>query len=127
LAFELRTWGVMLQGELLLDPRDGSARVVAEEFAAARGDTWSSKDMLQLIRRKSQVRGIESRWNQPSETIPEKLDASKTWSSKDMLRLIHRNSQAILTYESPMSCEQLEQPGDSWTSKCMLQLIRRKS
>ena len=32
------------------------ARVVGEEFAAARGDTWSSKDMLELIRRKSQVR-----------------------------------------------------------------------
>jgi len=34
----------------------GTARVVSEEFAAARGDTWSSKDMLELIRRKSQGR-----------------------------------------------------------------------
>lgn len=48
----------MSQGEPLLDPRDGTARVLAAEFAAARGDTWSSKDMLQLIRRKSQARNF---------------------------------------------------------------------
>lgn len=40
----------------MLDADSGMARVVGEEFAAARGDTWSSKDMLELIRRKSQVR-----------------------------------------------------------------------
>jgi hypothetical protein len=45
-----------LQGEPFLDPQTGTARAVAAEYAAARGDTWSSKDMLQLIRRKSQVR-----------------------------------------------------------------------
>lgn len=46
---------VCVQGEPFFDPRVGTARIVAAEFAAVRGDTWSSKDMLQLIRRKSQV------------------------------------------------------------------------
>ena len=46
---------LLLQGEPFLDPQTSTARSVAAEYAAARGDTWSSKDMLQLIRRKSQV------------------------------------------------------------------------
>ena len=46
---------VLLQGQPFLDPQTGTAHAVAAEYAAARGDTWSSKDMLQLIRRKSQV------------------------------------------------------------------------
>ena len=41
------------QGESLLDPITGTADRVLEEYVASKGDVWSSKDMLQIIQRKS--------------------------------------------------------------------------
>ena len=45
--------GFLWQGEALLDPDTRTASVVLEEYTAAKGDLWSSKDMLQLIQRKT--------------------------------------------------------------------------
>lgn len=41
------------QGELLLNPATRTADVVFEEYAAAKGEFWASKDMLQVIQRKA--------------------------------------------------------------------------
>ena len=48
----------VLQGEALLDGASGSALMLAQEYAAATGDTWSSKHALERIRRKSQARAL---------------------------------------------------------------------
>lgn len=45
------------QGEPLLDGPSASCRVVLEEYLRCRGATWSSRDMLELIRLKSLAGG----------------------------------------------------------------------
>lgn len=42
-----------VQGEPLLDPVTRTASVVMEKYVASKGDVWSSKEMLQIIQRKS--------------------------------------------------------------------------
>ncbi len=41
------------QGEPLLNPATRKAEAVLAEFRASKADVWSSKDVLQIIRRKS--------------------------------------------------------------------------
>ena len=42
-----------MQGEPLLNPATRKAETVLAEFRASRADVWSSKDVLQIIRRKT--------------------------------------------------------------------------
>ena len=42
-----------LQGEPLLNPATRKAEAVLAEFRASKADVWSSKDVLQIIRRKT--------------------------------------------------------------------------
>ena len=59
------------QGEPLLNPATRKAEAVLAEFRASKADVWSSKDVLQIIRRKtaSGAAALSSAPSTPADTI----------------------------------------------------------
>ena len=52
--------GLAVQGESLLDVASKTTRVVAAEYAQYTEATWSSKGMLEVIRRKMSAAALDS-------------------------------------------------------------------
>ncbi len=59
-----------VQGEPLLNPATQKAETVLAEFRASKADVWSSKDVLQIIRRKTApAAGIAAVSSAPSTPV----------------------------------------------------------